>query len=329
MKKKINDLEVKNNLNNMVSNSEDSELSISPNEPYFNKCWIKNKNLHKVFEYSDYLTKYTFLKRAIFSFMAGFLVGIAYLVYFICKGTLGNVAGTILGSALFPFAIFGILYWGGNLFTSNTLMIVSVIRKKIKLQYYAIQLFLTWFFNLCGSLIAMGMAWLLFNSESFLAVKAQAVNTALHKLEMPWYSMLPSAFFCNVLVAGCVYGYLTIASNTVKFMFVYLVIFFFAVSGFQHCIANQFSITLGVSYFEDPEVMEAYFNSWKSSHPNASVEEISNMENHLNSLTQRWGWGAFFLYNQIGVTVFNAASGIFLPSIYMIAEYKKKDKNNI
>lgn len=307
------------NDNNVISEKNELEgenskdLTVAPNEPYFNKCWVKNKNLHKVFEYSDYLTKYTFIKRAIFSVMAGFCVGIAYLVYFICKSSFGNIAGPIVGSALFPFAIFAILFWGGNLFTSNTLMIMSVIRKRIKLSYYVGQLLLTYLFNLVGSLISMGLAWLFLNNHSSLSIKAAAVHTAIHKLETPWYSMLSSAFFCNILVAGCVYGYLVITSSTVKFLFVYLVIFFFAISGFQHCIANQFSITLGVSYFDDPTVISKY-------------KEIYGAEDF--NFSQSLGWGAFFLYNQIGVTLFNALSGILLPTVYMFAEYKKQNKTN-
>lgn len=276
-------------------------------ESYFNKCWKGNFNLNKIFEYSEYLTKFTLLKRTLYSMMAGFFIGIVYLVYFICKTNFGSVTGPIIGSLLFPFGIFAILYIGGNLYTSSTMMILSVLRGKYKFINFIFQLAYTWFCNMLGSFLAMGIAWLIVYNN--LQLKVVAVDTAITKINSPWFSVLASSFLCNILVVGAVYVYNVAESKVVKFLFVYLTIALFAISGFQHSIANQFSISLGLTYFDDENVMAAY---------NASHTEFHH--------TQAWGWGAFFLYNEPIVSLGNALSGMFIPLIYVASEYKQKNK---
>lgn len=285
-------------------------LIVDENESAFVKCWMKNEGLARLFEYSEKMKKYTNIKRAIFSIMSSFYIGVSYIVYFLCKARLGHELGLFVGALLFPFAIFAILYMGGIMYTSSCLMILSVVRKKHNFWKFIYQLLYAWFFNFLGSIFIIGIAWLMFNSS--VTLKVLAVETSVAKLNQPWYSILASGFLCNILVAGSVYVYVVLKNEVVKYLFVYLTIFSFAIGGFQQAVANQFSIPLGVTYFDDETVMQVFHLN----NPNINFE-----------LTQAQGWAAFFIYNEPLVSIANALSGVALPLIYAYAEAKKIQKN--
>lgn len=278
-------------LNDVKNEIKDEEINLSKDS------WLKSQNLQAVFTYAKDLSTYSFIKRSIFSVLAGFFVGISYLVYVIIKASFYSngmppsaeisALSSFIGALMFPFAIFSIIYLGGNLFTSNSLMYVAVFKKIIKIKYFIYQLTLTWFFNFVGSLIMVGISYLiLWNNISAHDV---ASSIAKSKLNDDWWATLASGFICNIIITGCIYGYKVIPSKTVGFLFVYLLIVFFALSGFQHTVANMYIISLGISYFPG----------------DSSV-----------------AWGALFYYNLLPVTFSNTLGGLIIPILYIVAESK-------
>lgn len=283
---------IDNKLNDVKNEIKDDNINLSRDS------WLKSQNLQAVFSYAKDLSTYSFIKRSIFSVLAGFFVGISYLVYVIIKASFYSngmapsaemgALSSFIGALMFPFAIFAIIYLGGNLFTSNSLMYVAVFKKIIKIKYFIYQLILTWFFNFIGSLIMVGISYLiLWNNINAHDV---AKHIALAKLSDDWWSTLASGFICNIIITGCIYGYKVIPSKTVGFLFVYLLIVFFALSGFQHTVANMYVISLGLSYF-----------------PAGSSSEA---------------WGALFYYNLLPVTFSNTLGGLIIPILYIVAESK-------
>lgn len=277
---------------------------------YFDEVFKKNINLNKIFEVSDNLAKFTIVKRCFYSYISAFYIGIAFLIFYLSKNLLGLQVGTIVGSITFPFAFFASSYMGGNLFTGNNWTLMSAMRKKMKWSSFIIHLFITWFFNLLGSLTMLGIARLIIDNN--VNLKVIAISTAVTKLNMSWYATLASGFICNILMISCIYVFAVVESAFVKFTYVFIIIFAFAISGFQHSIANQFAIGLGVSYFDDPIAMQAYHDS--------PVYGTSFNQ------SQSWGWGAFFLYNEPLVALSNTLSGLFIPFIYVLAEAKIRHK---
>lgn len=260
--------------------------------------WLKSQNLQAVFAYSKDLIQYTFLKRAVFSVLAGFFVGISYLLFVLIKASFytngiapsAEWAGiaNFLGALMFPFAIFAIIYLGGNLYTSNSLMYVAAFKKIIKFRFFMYQLAITWFFNFVGTLLMVGISYLIFSENQ--AAHEVANDIAIHKLEDKWWSTLASGFLCNIIVTGSIYGYKVIPSKTVGFLFVYLLIVFFALSGFQHTVANMYIIPLGLSY--------------ETGHQAADL------------------WGQFFYSNLLPVTFSNTLGGLTIPILYIMGESK-------
>ncbi|MEG2198496.1 MAG: formate/nitrite transporter family protein [Malacoplasma sp.] len=262
--------------------------------------WLKSPNLQLVFNYAKDLSTYSFIKRSVFSALAGFFVGISYLVYVIIKASFYSngiapapeliALSNFIGSLMFPFAIFAIIYLGGNLFTSNSLMYVAVFKKIIRIKYFLYQLILTWFFNFVGSLVMVGISYLILWDN--LDAQDVAYKIASSKLTTEWWSTLASGFICNIIITGCIYGYKVIPSKTVGFLFVYLLIVFFALSGFQHTVANMYIVPLGLSY-------------WQSATVSAGE-----------------AWGALFYYNLLPVSFSNTLGGMIIPVLYIVAESK-------
>lgn len=262
-------------------------------------AFVKSTNLQTVFEYASDLSKYSFIKRAIFSMMAGIFVGMSYLVYVIIKAsfytTVNGVAiapsrewigvSNFIGAAMFPFAIFAILYLGGNLFTSNSLMYLAAFKKIMKPWKFIYQLLITWIFNFIGSLLMVGISYVILWNN--LAAHEVALGIGKAKLQDEWYITFVSGIVCNILVAGSVYGYKVIPSKTSGFLFVYLSITFFALSGFQHTVANMFIVPMGLSYSGDASL-----------------------------------WGKFFYNNLLPITISNTLGGLIVPTLYILAESK-------
>ncbi|XMB85889.1 formate/nitrite transporter family protein [Mycoplasmatota bacterium WC44] len=217
--------------------------------------------------------------------------------------------GKVLAGSIFGTGLMLVLLAGGELFTGNTLIIISVLEGKVKVSEMLKNWGTVYTGNLIGSvLIAFMMVQSgLFNSGSNV-LGAVTIKLAAYKVNLPFISALYLGIMANWLVCLAVwlaYG----AKNMVgKILGMFFPIWLFVTSGFEHSIANMYYIPAGILAKSNVDwVAESHL----------SPEKLANLN-----------WNTFIINNLLPVTLGNIiGGGIFVGFIYWFV-YLKGNKNS-
>ena len=198
-----------------------------------------------VYKYALKKAESPLLKTFLMGIAAGLFVGIAYIAaIFGSRGLSDNGIKNLTFGFIFTLAITMIVFMGGELFTSNSMIFMPLIKKQVKLTRMLINLLVVLIGNFIGCFILSLFTWWagFFDNQAFLD---NAVSIFNHKLVMSWWKAFFSGILCNFLVAGSVYISHATRSSTAKFLLIGLVIMVFALSGFSHVVANSYVWGLG------------------------------------------------------------------------------------
>lgn len=181
------------------------------------------------------------------SVMAGFYIVVATVLSHVTAAVLYPVspqAGKVLSALLFSIAIVLVVFLGGELFTGNNLtMAVGFYSKKCTLRDVG----KVWLTSYAGNFA--GACFI-----SFLVVKSGASKDILTeyyrsfiygKLEIPPGEMVLRGILCNFLVCLAVWTGTRMKTESGKLVVMFCVIMSFVIAGFEHCIANMSSFTIG------------------------------------------------------------------------------------
>lgn len=153
----------------------------------------------------------------------------------------------IFNAAVFPSGLIMVILAGSELFTGNCLIIISALEKKISISAMLKNWIIVYAGNLIGSLlIALAFVYShvpdMFNEE----LANLLVSTAVAKTELGFADAFLKGILCNILV--CIAVWIAAASTEVqgKVMGLYMPIAVFVLCGFEHCVANMFSIPAGI-----------------------------------------------------------------------------------
>lgn len=195
--------------------------------------------------------------------LAGMFVSLAYVGYLTATQVLMGIdkgLGKFVGACIFPVGIMLVLFVGGSLFTGNNLVSIAYFDKQIGIG----KVFLNWLIVWTGNLVGcVGTAFLLSKTEVFHSkeIVALTINIAEHKVHLTPMESIISGFFCNVLVALGVW--MTFAGKDLisKIWAAWFPIMLFALSGYQHSVANMY--ILSMAKFLDPSALgiSAIFNN--------------------------------------------------------------------
>ena len=186
---------------------------------------------------------------AILSVLAGGYIGFGYLAYLKVVSGIphewGGVA-TLLGAAVFPIAMICILLGGGELVTSN-MMIMSLgrlagrISSKMLLRNWVI----VCMGNLVGTLaMAFFLGYYVGMIEGSVAEKTIAVAEA--KVHMDFGRAFVSAVACNWMVCMGAWLHFAAKNTTGRMLAIWFPVMIFVLNGFQHLVANMFVIPAGI-----------------------------------------------------------------------------------
>ncbi len=198
-----------------------------------------------VYKYALKKAQTPLLKTFLMGITAGLFIGIAYIgAIFGSRGLMDNGIKNLTFGFIFTLAITMIVFMGGELFTSNSMIFMPLIKKQVKLTTMLMNLLVVLIGNFVGCFILSLFTWWagFFDNKAFLD---NAVSIFDHKLAMSWWKAFFSGILCNFLVAGSVYISHTTRSSTAKFLLISLVIMVFALSGFSHVVANAYVWGLG------------------------------------------------------------------------------------
>ena len=277
------------------------------------------KNLHLKFALEK--VNYNFVKKLILSMMGGIFAGLGYIAYNLLNGGSYNELGEFVkdfghdgffyGALLFPMGIMMCIFLGGNLFTSNVLVIMGVYAKKIKFRIFAHDLFVTLIGNILGgiliSLLAFGSSiyWNFDQANGFEInnIGQGVIYLANKKVSTEWWTNILSGILCNMIVAGSIYAFVKVNNRALGSMIVYLFIVVFAICGFQHVVANTFVFTQAslIHIIAPPDIQPIF---------------------------GRLEMGESVYINMLPTLIGNVIGGVFISSIYMYLESDKIKKGS-
>ena len=167
--------------------------------------------------------------------LAGACIALGGVVYL-------SVSSKALGALIFCVGLFSIYTLGLSLFTGKVCYLLD------NGPGYLWDLALIWLGNLGGTLIATALLGL---TRVHPALAETAAPLVAAKLGDGLLSVFVLSVFCNVLIFIAVDGYRIIPDALGKYLALFLGVAVFAISGFEHCVANMYFISLTGSWSAD------------------------------------------------------------------------------
>jgi len=141
----------------------------------------------------------------------------------------------IIGAALFTCGLFSICTFGLHLFTGKVCYVFE------KDKDYALDIPFVWLGNFVGTFL---VAQLLLATRVGAAMSEKAAGMVTTKLGDSPISIFLLAIMCNILIYVGVEGYGKNPHEVGKYVALFLGIMVFILSGYEHCIANMFYISI-------------------------------------------------------------------------------------
>ncbi len=213
-------------------------------------------------------------------------------------------ARTICG-LLFPFGLGMVVIMGLELFTGNSLMVVSLLEKRCRLSKLLRNWGIVYFSNMLGSmLVAAGCAWFGQMNYSGGQLAVYTMRVAAGKCSLPFANALVLGIFCNLLVCMGVLMAMSAKDTSGRVLGAFLPIVYFVLCGFEHCVANMYYIPAGLMAKAVPRYAELAAQSGVD----LSALTISN----------------FVFKNLVPVTIGNILGGVLLGAALWFCNLKKE-----
>lgn len=244
------------------------------------------------------------------------LLGILAGLFVACGATAGSVVthtidnvgfARLLAGIVYPVGIMMVVFVGGELFTSDCLLILGIMDKKYKVTDMLRVLLLVYM----GNVIGTGMLTLLvhfsgryYYSEGLLG--AYTIRVAMAKIDLDFGMAFSSGIICNLF--GCAAVLMASAAKDAggKLWTVFFPIMTFVVSGYEHCVANMYFIPAGILASKN-----RLFTQIAMSQYGYSAEQLSTIN-----------WKNYIIHSAIPVTLGNAVGGMALIGIILYLIYK-------
>lgn len=234
------------------------------------------ENFYNAIDYAVNKTKSSAWNLILLGIMGSIYVAIAYVAFITILGNFDGVISTtwikdpngnilfsvksihvsggalFTAAAIFPVGIMLIIFLGGSLFTSDNLTSIAWITKKVRLRPIVAK----WIYTLTGNIIGALISGAIIRAGNVLGSQnCQLILGYLSgkKISLEWYYTIFSGILCNIIVAGSVWASLAAKHSTAKLFIVYFPIWLFAVTGFQHVVANAILFSMNWFYSINPD----------------------------------------------------------------------------
>ncbi|CAB11145.2 formate-nitrite transporter [Plasmodium falciparum NF54] len=168
----------------------------------------------------------------------------------------------------FPIAFMCIICTGSDLFTGNTLAVtMALYEKKVKLLDYLRVMTISLFGNYVGAVsFAFFVSYL---SGAFTNVHAVEKNhffqflndIAEKKVHHTFVECVSLAVGCNIFVCLAVYFVLTLKDGAGYVFSVFFAVYAFAIAGYEHIIANIYTLNIALMVNTKITVYQAYIKN--------------------------------------------------------------------
>lgn len=185
------------------------------------------------------------------AFLGSFFVSLGIMLIYSIGGIMHHAdVGTykILMGACFGVALSLVFMCGGDLFTSNAMiMTVGALEKKTS-WLDAIKIWVAvWMGNLIGGVVGA----VLFVQAGLASGKSEyigefIVNNVAVKMNTPGMELFLRGLLCNVLVCLATWMSYKLKEETAKILMIWWCLFTFITAGFEHSVANMSFLTMGL-----------------------------------------------------------------------------------
>lgn len=234
------------------------------------------------------------LKLLVLGIAAGALIGFPACVTNMAVYAVANPSMVrLLCGVLFAFGLGVVIVTGAELFTGNTLMVISLLERKITVGGMVRNWCVVYVGNFLGamalSFICARFGWL---SGGDGALAAFSLKLGLSKMSAPFGNAFFMGVLCNVLVTVAVLVSLSAKDVTGRLLGAWVPVMFFVVAGFSHSIADMTYCGLALWGKNVPAIAAA-----------ATAAGVD-----VSALT----WGRYFLGNLLPVTLGNLIGGVLV-----------------
>ena len=214
-----------------------------------------------------------------------------------------GLARTVSG-LLFPFGLCMVIVTGAELFTGNSLLVLSLLERTCTLPGLLRNWALVYLGNFLGALLAAA-GCVFFGQLNYSAggLAVYTVRLAAGKCALPFLSGFGLGIFCNVLVCLGVLLALSAQDAAGRLMGAFLPVCYFVLCGFEHCVANMYYVSAGLLAARNPQ----YLQLAQEAGVDLSALTIPN----------------FLLGNLLPVTLGNVLGGVGLAALLWYAHLKK------
>jgi len=189
------------------------------------------------------------------SFMAGIYIAMAGHLFL-------AVGGGVLGSALFPTGLMAVILTSAELFTGDALVfIASVLGRRVTFSKLLRNWTVSWVMNFAGCLFWASV--MVYASDALVDLDRVdfAVAVSLKKTKESWLGIFLKGIGANFMVCVGVWQATCAEEVAGKILALWFPIAAFVMLGFDHCIANQFLIPVGMMYGADISVSHLFLHA--------------------------------------------------------------------
>ena len=179
--------------------------------------------------------------------MAGFYIVVATILSNVSAAVLYSTYpqfGKLLGAFLFSLAIVLVVFLNGELFTGNNfVMAVGVYNKTVSVK----DMVKVWVVSYVGNFVGAFLLSAMFvYSKASHAIMVDYYNSFIYsKISAGVPELLLRGILCNFLVCMAVLVGTKLKSESGKLIIMFCIIMSFVVAGFEHCIANMSTFSIG------------------------------------------------------------------------------------
>lgn len=180
--------------------------------------------------------------------LAGSLIALGCAATNTAAYGVGNVglARTICG-LLFPFGLCMVIVTGAELFTGNSLIVISVLAGQCGIGDMLRSWMVVYLGNFAGALfVAAGCAAFGQFNYSSGALAVYTIRVAVGKCGISFLNGFGLGIFCNLLVCLGVLMAMSAKDTAGRLMGAFIPVCYFVICGFEHCVANMYYIAAGL-----------------------------------------------------------------------------------
>jgi len=247
------------------------------------------------------------LSTILLGILAGVFIGLGAMFCTVVTTDAGLGFGLtkLLGGLAFCLGLILVVVAGAELFTGNTLMMMSWISGRTSFARLFRNWGLVYFANLAGALSLAGLMFYTYQwTFNGYGVGANALLIANAKVDLSFGSALARGILCNVLVCLAIWLCFSARTVTGKILSILFPITAFVAAGFEHSIANMYFIPMGMLLASQPAVLAT---------AGVAADGIANLT-----------WMGF-VGNLVPVTIGNIiGGGILIGAVYWLAYLRRE-----